>query len=89
MPIPIFQIFMVFGIVSVWSAKALEDGKISLDEAADLGEQLGRALGIPTELKIPTLPPKPGPLVEEVKEEQNTEASETTEKAAALPAWAK
>jgi hypothetical protein len=53
MPIPIFKIFMVFGLVSAWAAKALEDGKITLDEAADLGEQLGRALGIPTSIEIP------------------------------------
>lgn len=53
MPISIFKIFMVFGIVSTWAAKALEDGKITLDEAADLGEQLGAALGIPTSIKVP------------------------------------
>jgi len=53
MPISIFKIFMVFGIVSTWAAKALENGKITLLEGADLAGQLGVALGIPTELEIP------------------------------------
>jgi len=53
MPISIFKIFIVFGIVSTWASRALQDGKISLVEAADLASQLGVALGIPTELGIP------------------------------------
>lgn len=65
MPIPIFKVFIVFGIVSAWTAKALEDGKITLDEAADLGEQLGGALGIPTSVDIP----KPVAITEEISHE--------------------
>lgn len=53
MPIPIFKIFMVFGIVSAWAARALQDGKITLMEAADLASQLGVALGVPTDLTVP------------------------------------
>ena len=49
-----WMIFQVFGIVSAWSVKALEDGKITMIEAGELGEQLGNLLGIPTEINIPT-----------------------------------
>lgn len=48
------MIFQVFGLVSTWSVKALEDGKITLVEAAQLADQLGALLGIPTDLNIPT-----------------------------------
>ena len=65
MPISIFKIFMVFGIVSSWAARALQDGKITLVEAADLAMQLGAALGIPTELAVP----EPAAPVNEVVEE--------------------
>ncbi|MBA7630355.1 hypothetical protein ES703_37877 [subsurface metagenome] len=41
------------GIVTDWSSKALEDGKITLDEAADLAERIADVLGIKTELKLP------------------------------------
>lgn len=47
-------IFQVFGIVSAWAAKALEDGRITLVEAAELALKLGALLGIPTEVNIPT-----------------------------------
>ena len=49
-----WMIFQVFGIVSAWAAKALEDGKITIIEAAELGAQLGKLLGIPTDMNIPT-----------------------------------
>jgi len=49
-----WMIFQVFGIVSAWAAKALEDGKITITEAAELGVQLGGLLGIPTDVSIPT-----------------------------------
>jgi len=58
MPISIFKIFMVFGIVSTWAAKALENGKITLLEGADLAGRLGAALGIPTDLTIPEPTPE-------------------------------
>ena len=73
MPISIFKIFVVFGIVSSWAAKALEDGKISIKEAADLATQLGAALGIPTELTVP----EPAAPVEEVLEEEENPVLET------------
>ena len=49
-----WMIFQVFGIVSNWSVKALADGKITIIEAGELGEQLGKLLGIPTDINIPT-----------------------------------
>jgi len=49
-----WMIFQVFGIVSAWAAKALEDGKITIIEAAELGAQIGALLGIPTNVHIPT-----------------------------------
>jgi len=73
MPISIFKIFMIFGIVSAWAEKALEDGKISIKEAADLAETLGAALGIPTTIRVP----EPQALVEEVLEEEEKPALET------------
>ena len=48
-----WMIFQVFGIVSAWAAKALQDGKITLIEAAELAAQLGALLGIPTNVTIP------------------------------------
>jgi len=50
-----WMIFRVFGIVSTWSEKALADGKITITEAAELGEQIGGLLGIPTDVSIPTV----------------------------------
>lgn len=49
--ISFFKIFMIFGIVSAWAKQALEDGKITLVEAADLGTELGELLGIPVDIK--------------------------------------
>jgi len=89
MPLSILKIFTIFGIVSTWAEKAFEDRIITLPEAVDLVERLARVLGIPTKLEIPGLPAKPPPLVEEAKEELNTEAPETTDNAAALPSWAR
>lgn len=74
MPISLFKIFTVFYIVSAWAAKALEDGKITLLEAAELGGQLGAALGIPTELTVP----EPAALVEEVLVEEEKPTLEST-----------
>ena len=42
----------VFGIVSEWSAKALEDGKVTAEEAADLGVKIAKALDLPTEILV-------------------------------------
>ena len=49
-----WMIFIVFGVVSRWVEKALADGKITIMEAADLGQQIGELLGIPTNVTIPT-----------------------------------
>ena len=73
-----WMIFQVFGIVSAWAAKALEDGKITITEAAELGAQIGKLLGIPTDVTIPTpqavelQPPKSA--VEEYAEAEAAEA---------------
>lgn len=48
-----FRALRIMGIVTDWSAKALDDGKITLVEATDLAQRLADALGIPTELVIP------------------------------------
>jgi hypothetical protein len=49
----IFKAFSIFGIVSAWAAKALEDGKITVTEAAELAVKLAAVLGIPTSIVIP------------------------------------
>lgn len=49
MKISIWKIFAIFSIVSAWSQAALADGKITLEEALDLVQQLAAALGVPTE----------------------------------------
>jgi len=48
-----FRIIRIMGIVTAWASKALEDGKITLLEAADLAAQIGEALGIPVEIELP------------------------------------
>lgn len=53
MDIPIFKIFMIFGIVSSWAAKALADGKVTLVEAVELATQLAGALGITLAIEVP------------------------------------
>lgn len=54
MNIPIFKIFVIFGIVSTWAEQALKDGKVTLLEAVELATKLAALLGITTELEIPT-----------------------------------
>ena len=79
-----WMIFQVFGIVSAWAAKALEDGKITITEAAELGEQIGKLLGIPTDVTVPTVevvelqPPKSA--AEEFAEAEPAEEPATPEK---------
>lgn len=87
MPLSILKIFTIFGIVSAWAEKALEDGKITLPEAADLGERLGGILGIPTALEIPTAPLNPAALVEEANKDGDTAAAETTVATSEVPPW--
>jgi len=40
------------GIVSEWSTKALEDGKVTAVEATDLATKVCVVLGIPLELDL-------------------------------------
>lgn len=54
MSISVFKIFKVFGTVSRWADKALEDGKVTAQEAVDLGLELAKDLGLPTEFNLPT-----------------------------------
>lgn len=49
--ITIFKLFAIFGIVSGWSEKALEDGEITLTEAAELATDLGAHLGVPVRIE--------------------------------------
>ena len=69
-----WMIFQVFGIVSAWAAKALEDGKITITEAAELAAQLGKLLGIPTDVNIPT--PAAPQIVADAGAEEDAAASE-------------
>jgi len=67
MEIPIFKIFMIFGIVSGWAKTALADGKVTLLEAVALVTQLAEILGIKTELEIPTATTEPLPETHETE----------------------
>ena len=50
----IFKIFQVFGIVSSWCDKALADGKVTLNEAADLAIRIAEILGVAIDIEVPT-----------------------------------
>lgn len=52
MSLSIFKVFSIFGTVSAWSEKALDDGVVTVREAADLGITLAEQLGLPTEIKV-------------------------------------
>lgn len=60
MDISILKIFMIFGIVSKWAAKALADGKVSIREAAELGAAVCLALGVTMEVEVPGIEIEPG-----------------------------
>ena len=49
----IFKIFQIFGIVSNWAAKALADGKITLEEAVELATLIAGILGVKIEIEVP------------------------------------
>ena len=70
-----WMIFIVFGAVSRWAEKALADGKITITEAAELGAQLGKLLGIPTDVTIPT--PGPPQIVADAGAEEEAPVNET------------
>lgn len=52
MKIPIFMIFQFFGIISAWSVKALEDGKVTIQEGLELVLSLTAILGVKPEFDI-------------------------------------
>lgn len=52
MKIPIWKILSIFSIVANWSAQALADKKVTLEEGLDLIHQLAAALGVETEYDI-------------------------------------
>jgi hypothetical protein len=51
--ISISKIFSIFGIVSTWAAKALDDNKVTLREAVDLVVPIAAVLGVPTQIDLP------------------------------------
>jgi hypothetical protein len=53
MKISIFLIFVIFGVVSKWAEKALEDGKITITETVDLATDLAQILGVPLHIDLP------------------------------------
>jgi hypothetical protein len=48
----IFKIFAVMGQVNLWAQKALADGKIDAQEAAELVAIICATLGIKAEIKL-------------------------------------
>ncbi len=56
MDMSFLKIFRIFGAVSNWAEKSLEDGKITIQETVDLAESVAEILGIP--LEIDYAPPK-------------------------------
>jgi len=75
MDIPIFKIFMIFGIVSNWAQKALADRVMTGDEGLTLLKQLCAALGVRLELEIPA---GISTLVPDKEETENPPAHEET-----------
>ncbi len=65
----IFKIFTIFGIISKWAEKALEDQVITLKEAAELAEDLGPILGIPVNIDVSTLIPKTPDEISDLEDE--------------------
>lgn len=48
-----FKALQIMGIAADWSAKALEDGKVTIDEAIDLAKRVCDVLDIPLEIELP------------------------------------
>jgi hypothetical protein len=53
MDFSIFKTFQIFGIVSNWATKALADGKVTLNEAADLAIKIAELLDVTIEIEVP------------------------------------
>lgn len=47
-----FKALQIMGTISSWSVKALEDGKVTLDEGTELVKDVCKILDIPLELNI-------------------------------------
>lgn len=68
MPISIFKIFIIFGIVSRWAEKALADGKITLMEVVDLAVNIAPILGVSAELDLDAfIPPDDLPISQDAE----------------------
>ena len=58
----LWQGLRVFGFFTQWAAKAMEDGKITLEELVELAHGIGEIFGmklvieLPEELTLPDLP---------------------------------
>ena len=50
-----FRAIAVMGIIAAWSGKALEDGKVTAAEGAELLIQLAASLGLPLSFDVPEL----------------------------------
>lgn len=48
----IFKIFTIFGIVTTWAQKALEDKVVTAEEGLSLAVSLAQELGLPTSIKL-------------------------------------
>jgi hypothetical protein len=66
-----FTIFRIFGVVSSWAAKALTDGKITIQEAVALAVAIASILDVEIEVDVP-IPGTP-------KEEEAKESVQTTD----------
>lgn len=51
------QAIQIMAIVTEWTSKAIEDGKVTLDEAVALTERICQVLEIPTEINVPLKQP--------------------------------
>jgi len=69
MKVPIFMIFQFFGIISAWSVKALEDGKVTIQEGLELVLSLTAILGVKPEFDISDYMPKIDLVIEKESEE--------------------
>ncbi len=52
MDLSILKTFKVFGVLSGWVEKALDDGKITVSETVDLAEDIASIIGIPLHIDI-------------------------------------
>ena len=48
-----FKALRIMGVISAWSGKALEDGKVTVAEAIELAAAICLVIGVPTEFDFP------------------------------------